>query len=130
MDTKVLTRQHNQYIADPRQEAFKSAYFDPDSATFGNAYQSALKSNYSEATAKDILHNRPKWLSEFGGTLQVLEPNHLLAKLTDIINDTGKQGASTRDRLKAIELMMKSHGMLRDRLDINQQVFNIESVLE
>lgn len=116
----------NQHIPDPRQEAFKAAYYDPSSHTYSNAYQSALAVGYSESTAKDLLHNRPAWLSEKWGITKVFEPEDLLRKLSDIVED---QGVNTRDKLKAIELMMKNRGMLKDRFQIEQR-FNIQSVLD
>jgi hypothetical protein len=117
----------NQHIADPRQEAFKAAYYDPPSPTYSNAYQSALSVDYSESTAKDLLHNRPAWLSEKWGELKVFEPEDLLRKLSAIFDD---QGVNTRDKLKAIELMLKNRGMLKDRLQIDQRVLNIQAVLD
>ena len=48
----------------PKQEAFLSAYLDPKSDTWSNAYQSAIKSGYSEEYAKNITGQMPDWLSE------------------------------------------------------------------
>lgn len=127
MKTLAITRQTNQHIADPRQEAFKKAYYDPDSRTYSNAYQSALAVGYSESTAKDLLHNRPSWLSEKWGEDKIFEADDLLRKLSDIIED---QSVTTRDKLKAIELMMKNKGMLKDRLEFNGRMLNIQSVLD
>lgn len=126
MITPALKHHTNQHISDPRQEAFKAAYYDPASRTYSNAFQSALAVGYSESTAKDLLHNRPAWLSEKWGEAKVFEPEDLLSKLSDIIQD---QGVSTRDKLKAIELMMKNRGMLKERFDINHRM-NIQSVLD
>lgn len=127
MKTKILKKNTNQYIADPRQQAFKSAYYDPSSASYSNAYKSALAAGYSVSTAKDLLHNRPKWLSDSWGEIKAFEPEDLLLKLSNIIEDPG---VHTRDKLKAIELMMKNRGMLKDRLQIDQRVLNIQSVLD
>jgi hypothetical protein len=44
----------NQYQLDPRQLKCWEYYVDPKSETFGNAYQSALKAGYEEATAAQI----------------------------------------------------------------------------
>ncbi len=126
MKIQTLARRSNQHIADPRQEAFKAAYYDPASPTYSNALQSALAVGYSESTAKDLLHNRPAWLSEKWGEAKVFEPEDLLRKLSDIIED---RGVNTRDKLKAIELMMKNRGMLKERFDITHRM-NIQSVLD
>lgn len=44
----------NQYQNDPRQLLCWDFYADPRSETFGNAYQSAIKVGYEEATAAQI----------------------------------------------------------------------------
>lgn len=123
---KTEIRKANQYVTDPRQKAFKTAYYDPASPTYSNALRSALAVGYSASTAKDLLHNRPAWLSEKWGEMKVFEPEDLLLKLSAIIED---QGVNTRDKLKAIELMMKNRGMLKDRLQIDHRL-NIQSVLD
>lgn len=124
---KTQTRRANQHIADPRQAAFKAAYYDPESRTYSNAFRSALAVGYTEATAKDILHNPPAWLGDFGGNEKIFEPDDLLRKLSDIIED---RDVSTRDKLTAIQLMMKNQGMLKDRLELSARRLNIQSVLD
>ena len=52
----------NQYLLDPRQKLCWDLYIDPKSETFGNAYQSALKSGYEEETASQI--TRSTWYTE------------------------------------------------------------------
>jgi len=116
----------NQYISDPRQEGFLHAYYDPTSPSFSNAYQSAINSGYSHATAKDILHNKPKWLSEFSGESRKYEPEQLLVKLADIIDE---KDVKTSDKLKAIELLMKHYKMLTDRFQIEKTQVNVEALL-
>ncbi len=44
----------NQYQLDPRQKLCWENYTNPKSETFGNAYQSAMKAGYEEATAAQI----------------------------------------------------------------------------
>lgn len=44
----------NQYQLDPRQKMCWEFYINPKSETFGNAYQSAIKSGYEESYAKTI----------------------------------------------------------------------------
>jgi hypothetical protein len=44
----------NQYQLDPRQKLCWENYINPKSKTFGNAYQSALKAGYEDATATQI----------------------------------------------------------------------------
>lgn len=54
----------NQHIADPRQQLFIAYYINPESKTFGNALQSALRAGYKERYAKDIMGKMPNWLAE------------------------------------------------------------------
>lgn len=44
----------NQYQMDPRQKLCWELYINPKSETFSNAYQSAMKAGYEEATAAQI----------------------------------------------------------------------------
>ena len=48
----------------PQQLAFKEAYTDPKSPTFGNAKQSALKAGYSEHYSNNITRSGNDWVSE------------------------------------------------------------------
>ncbi len=40
-----------------------TAYHDLVIRTYSNGFHSALAAGYSETTAKEVLHNRPKWLT-------------------------------------------------------------------
>ena len=48
----------------PQQQAFLKAYLDPQSPTWSNAYQSAIKAGYSDEYAQNITGQMPDWLSE------------------------------------------------------------------
>lgn len=54
----------NQSVVDPRQAVFLAAYIDPESPTWSNAKQSALKAGYSEEYADNIMSLMPAWLSD------------------------------------------------------------------
>jgi hypothetical protein len=111
---------------DPRQDKFVSLYFDANSRTFGNCYQSALQAGYTSETARNLIHNRPKWLSEKLGQMKTMEPELLLLKLTGIING---QHETTQNKLRAIDMMMKHYQMFGDR-NIFALQLNIQSVLD
>lgn len=97
----------------PQQELFASLYLDPTSLSFGNCYRSAIKSGYSDTTAKNLTHNNPKWLSEIIGKIQYkYTPELLLKKLGGIIDDDSTKPG---DRIRAIELLMKHYGMFVER---------------
>lgn len=58
---------------DPRRQAFASAYYDPNSNTYSNALQSALKAGFAPDYAKDILFRKPKWIQEIVGKMDILD---------------------------------------------------------
>lgn len=60
-------------ILTPQQEEFLSFYTDPQSETFGNAYQSALRAKYSKDYAENIMHHYPNWLAENVGDSEMLD---------------------------------------------------------
>lgn len=51
----------------PQQQAFLVNYLDPNSDTWSNAMQSALKAGYSREYSESITAQMPKWLSEYLG---------------------------------------------------------------
>lgn len=63
----------NKRRTDPRQELFLSLYNDPESPTFANALQSALKAGYKENYAYTITsHNK--------GLMEATDYNSMLSK--------------------------------------------------
>ncbi|MBL8121528.1 hypothetical protein JNM87_02140 [Candidatus Saccharibacteria bacterium] len=111
---------------DPRQEKFLELYFSVSSPTFGNCYQSAISAGYTTETARNLMHNRPKWLSEKLGQMQTMEPELLLLKLTGIINDRAE---TTQNKLRAIDMMMKHYQMFGVQ-NVTAFQLNIQSVLD
>ncbi len=111
---------------DPRQEKFLELYFSVTSPSFGNCYQSAMSAGYTSETARNLTHNRPKWLSEKLGQMQTMEPELLLLKLTGIINDRAE---TTQNKLRAIDMMMKHYQMFGDKNVLAVQL-NIQNVLD
>lgn len=111
---------------DPRQEKFLDLYFSVTSPSFGNCYQSAMRAGYTSETARNLTHNRPKWLSEKLGQMQTMEPELLLLKLTGIINDRAE---TTQNKLKAIDMMMKHYQMF-GAANVMAVQLNIQSVLD
>lgn len=111
---------------DPRQDKFLELYFSVTSPTFGNCYQSAMRAGYTSETARNLTHNRPKWLSEKLGQMQTMEPELLLLKLTGIINDRAE---TTQNKLRAIDMMMKHYQMFGTGNVLAVQL-NIQSVLD
>ena len=54
----------NQWRPDPRQSLFLQYYLDPESETFSNALQSALKAKYERQYAESLTAKMPTWLAE------------------------------------------------------------------
>lgn len=69
---QVKGRQANQYKVDPRQALFLEYYFDPNSESFSNASQSAIRAGFSKRYADNITHLLPTWLSESIGDQYLL----------------------------------------------------------
>lgn len=70
----------NQYQLDPRQKLCWESYNNPKSETFGNAYQSALKSGYEESTSSQI--TTENWF------LEKLRRLNLLSKAEKVLDET------------------------------------------
>jgi hypothetical protein len=81
----------------PQQIEFASYYFDPQSATYSNALQSALKAGYSQETAENITNIMPKWLSELFG-----KKKRLLMKAEKNLEGILDIGVSDKDSLKVV----------------------------
>ena len=69
-------------ILTPQQELFLASYPNPQSPTFGNAKQSALKAGYSETYSENITDAMPSWLLENIGDMKLLE------KAERVLNET------------------------------------------
>jgi len=93
----------------PRQNAFLKAYTDATSPSFGNCYQSAISAGYSDATARNLTHLKPEWLSDNIGQMTVIQPDDIKQALTGIAYS---QNEPTILRLRALELMMKNYKMI------------------
>ncbi|HEY1645451.1 MAG TPA: hypothetical protein VGF75_03630 [Candidatus Saccharimonadales bacterium] len=111
---------------DPRQLRFMALYLDPESLSFGNCYQSAIQAGFSDQTSRNLTHNKPKWYSETLGQVRGLQPEHLVLKLTQIINDPKEP---TQYKLKAIDMLMRSNRMYAPTYQ-NNVFFKLQDVLE
>ena len=60
----MVDKQANQWQNSPKQKLFLSFFLNPQSDSFSNAYQSALRAGYSENTAKTITSTQREWLTE------------------------------------------------------------------
>lgn len=67
---------------DPKQIAFLAGYTNPNSETFSNALQSALKAGYKQEYAESLTYQMPDWLSENLGNVR------LLSKAEKVLEET------------------------------------------
>jgi phage terminase small subunit len=104
----------NQYEADPRQSLFLANYLDPKSATFSNAYQSAIKAGYEDEYAKVILNKDLDWLSESVKDMDLLnKAEKRLKQILDFepVDDEGRiDNALLSNQMKAVTLIAKGLG--------------------
>lgn len=59
-----IGKTYKRNVYDPRVDIFKQFYLRPDSYTFMNVRQSALRAGYSEQYANNITTQAPKWWTE------------------------------------------------------------------
>lgn len=80
----------------PQQTEFIAYYLDPNSETYANALQSALKAKYSQEYAESITYQMPDWLSESLGQQGrlLLKAEKRLEKTLDGENDQLAHDAS------------------------------------
>ena len=97
----------NQWVVDPRQEMFLSSYLNPNSETWGNALQSALKAGYTQQTAESIISRAPKWIVESLGDNILLQKAsaNLHTALVGGLDDPEKGGRPLQ--YKATEFVLK-----------------------
>ncbi len=108
-----------------RQERYVEAFTSMDSPTFGNSYRSALTAGFSDQTARNLTHNRPAWLSEKLGQIKVMEPEDIVLKLSEIIENGSE---TTANKLKALDMLAKINNMYRPVVQHFNQL-NIQNVL-
>lgn len=100
----------NQWQATKKQEDWLRYYMDPqEKATFGNAYQSAIKAGYSETYARNIMSPSValQWVQQAKNIMR-LNPEHLKFALAQIITD---RMAKDSDKIQAIKLLGTDQGM-------------------
>jgi phage terminase small subunit len=77
----------------PQQAEFLANYTNPNSETFGNAKQSALKAKYSEEYSDNITGLMPEWLKEnIGDYRRLSKAEKVLDKVLemDAVDQEGK----------------------------------------
>ena len=96
-------------------------YLNPLSETFGNVYRSGLKAGFSKYYATNLRNVAPKWLQSYLEKTDFTN-DHINQLLQQLALNAENSRSPDDSRLKAIELMMKSKGMIDKQGGIN---FNI-----
>lgn len=59
-----IGKTYKRVALDPRTQVFKAHYCNPNSDTFMNVLQSALRAGYSQEYSESLGYNNPKWFEE------------------------------------------------------------------
>ncbi len=104
----------------PQQQKFLEVFLDPNSETWGNYRQSALKAGYSQDYADNISVQMPDWLNDnLGKSRRVIKAEkNLDTALDGGLDDPEKGGKPIQ--MKATELVLKSHkkSLYSDRTEL------------
>lgn len=103
---------------DPRQLKFLGLYMDPDSLSYGNALQSALRAGYSENYGKQIASISLNWLTENNRKSNGPTSDEIVDRLFA----EAKEARASKDRIRALEILAKIQKLFSDgtNVQINQ----------
>ncbi len=134
---KIIKKEEGDLELDPRRQKMSSFYYDVNSTTHGNAYQSAIRAGFSKSYAEHILFTKPRWLSEIVrkmGILDKLEKNYEEALNRDIIVQasgpfgplfqTITTGKGKNKKKKKIPIMVESNTRIKMRNEVT--MFGLE----
>ena len=98
---------------DKQKRTFIELWLDPKSETYGNAYQSALASGYSESYARTITTDsrNAEWIQQAKGILKQFTPMHVIQGF----QHEAITAKASRDRQNALDKIAKINGMYIER---------------
>jgi len=92
---------YNRTVYDPRVDMFKQFYLSPDSYTFMNIRQSALRAGYTDQYARNISVQRPKWWVELTDSTEAKRAEMIRQSEQHFLNVLDTPDDSTdKDRMK------------------------------
>lgn len=108
-----------------KQLKYVMNYYDPNSDTFGNAFQSGIAAGFSPKYSTQITSSTRNnlWVLEARKRMTHFTPDHIYQSLQEVA-----QVGQNRDKLKALELMGKAKGMFIDRSQSDVHVTFTNSV--
>lgn len=103
----------NQWQNTPQQETFMENWLTPSSATFGNAFQSAMNAGYSRYYAAQLASPAVlnKWITEYKKKIE-FGPEHINQGIQQLAIQANDSRSPDDTRLKAYETLAKIHGMI------------------
>ena len=118
--TKKTKLTGNQWQNTPQQNMFIKLWTDPNSDTFGNAYESALKTGYSKNYANRITAQSMhiKWIEEYRKHTE-FRPEHIKQGIQQIAKQADNSKSPDDTRLKAYDILAKIQGLYRDNQTTN-----------
>ena len=124
--TDTLTLEPKYVKLNKQKRDFINAWLDPTSPTYGNAYQSALASGYSESYARTITTDsrNAEWIQQAKGILKQFTPMHVIQ---GFMHEATTAKAS-RDRQNALTNIAKINGMFIERRESDIRVNFTNSV--
>jgi hypothetical protein len=95
-----------------KQLKYVMNYYDPNSETFGNSYESARAAGFGKVYSVQLASpaRNTQWVLEARKRMTHYSPDHIYQALQEVA-----QTGASRDKLKALELMGKAKGMFIDR---------------
>jgi hypothetical protein len=108
----------NQWIITPKQLKFIELWLEPTSATFGNAYQSAIAAGFSKDYAIKITANSTdvEWIGDARRRLTTFQPEHTVRSIQNLAQNAQQE----RDRLRALDMLARLQGLYIER--VHQQI--------
>lgn|SRR3990167_3216182 len=107
-----VERNANQWLSTPKQNKFMELWLDPASATFGNAYKSAILAGYGRGYAVQIASPavNNKWVQEYKKRLNLTE-EHIKQGISKLAIRANNSRSPDDTKLKAYETLAKIHNL-------------------
>jgi len=106
----------NQWQNTPQQTKFMEHWLDPRSATFGNAYKSAIEAGYKPQYANQLaspsINN--KWIQEYTKKLNLTD-EHIKQGIQQLAIRANQSRSPDDTRLKAYETLARISGMIDNK---------------
>lgn len=110
---------------DPKHQLFEAYYTNPQSPSFGNARKSAMGAGYTKSYADNLLHLRPKWISDIIGRMdtakmaqrarQNLEEDLNMSIIEQAMGAFGPIFATDKEGKKTIPVMVRNSKFIEAR---------------